>query len=177
MKIARDRSGLLKNFTALIAITFLFCLCSNICAAATISVSRDDLGFGNMRGPSEPVELELAKYGSYHNEITCTGPSGTTWYLKIWLPHPLSSGGYEIPNSNFKWRVTQVSGDSSDVGTYNEASYTEFSNQEVIAYTSGANGNSGNTVTIRFKYYLFVPDGQVTGFYDTPVRYKVTDQN
>lgn len=85
----------------------VFAFVPSVYPAIEITTDHRALFFGPMQLGEEK---ELAEFGSYHNQITCSSNNKNTWYLKISLLGPLSSGAETIPPEYFKWQLTYTSG-------------------------------------------------------------------
>lgn len=139
-------------------------------AVFSLSVDSQPLSFDVM----DPGQTkELISQGNYHNEVTCQSTNGTTWYLKIHVTSPFTSGSGTIPLENFQWMLSEVqngTGSSQNIGVYNA-----FTTSPALVYISGSSDNSGNQVKARFKYQLILPANQTSGVYSTIVRYTLTE--
>ena len=138
-------------------------------AALDLSTDNRSLSFGLMQLSEQQT---LAQYGTYHNEVTCSSTNGITWYVKINLLQPLSSGGESIPIERFQWELVSTSGTGTIAHT---GQFTPFSLTPDLVYLSGANEASGEPVRLRFRYSLNIPDAQVHGVYSTTVRFTLTE--
>lgn len=141
------------------------------CAYPAIGITTDHraLFFGLMQLDQEE---ELAEFGTYHNQITCSSNNQNTWYLKISLLSPLSSGLDTIPLEYFKWQLAYTSG----IGTVvNPHQYKEFSLMPDTVYISGPQEATGTSITFQFKYYLKIPQIQASGTYNTTIRFTLTE--
>jgi hypothetical protein len=157
---------MLRIIFVLLLILSLSC---NAFAGLEISTDNRPLFFGLMQlGQAR----ELAQLGAYHNQITCSSTNGNTWYLKISLLGPLSLGSKTIPLGNFKWQLVGTSGTGTVVNPYIDK---DFSLVPDTVYISGTDEAAGTAVTFQFKYYLKIPDAQLSGVYNTTVRFTLME--
>ncbi len=148
------------------------CLLMAVPAFAGLEFSTDhrSLSFGLMRLGEEKI---LAQSGSFHNEVTCSSTGGNTWYLKISLLTPLSSGADEIPIEAFQWQLTRANGTGSVVS---QSQFRPFSLMPDLVYISGpGEETSGTPVRLQFRYSLAIPHTQTAGSYLTTVRFTLTE--
>ena len=138
-------------------------------AALEVSTDKKAISFGLMYLGDDK---ELAQYGGYHNEITCSSTNGNTWYLKISLLKPLSSVQDSIPLEYFKWQLAASDGKSTPITQYQ---YREFSLFPELVYISSPEENSGTPVHLQFKYRLEIPEAQTAGSYQTVIRFTITE--
>lgn len=138
-------------------------------ASIEISTDHRPLTFSVMQLGEEK---ELAQVGAYHNQVTCSSTNGITWYLKISVLQPLTSGQDSIPLENFKWQLVWTNGTGSIASHYQFKPFSLFPD---IVYMSGPNEAAGNTINFQFKYYLKIPDAQINGVYSTTIRYTLTE--
>lgn len=149
----------------------IFFLCGAGAAYSGIAISTDhrSIFFGLMESGQEK---ELAEFGTYHNQITCSSTNGYAWYLKISVLGPLASGAEMIPLENFKWKLAFTDG----VGTVpNLYEYKAFNVFPELVYISGPDEATGRSVRFQFKYNLSVPEIQVSGNYNTRIRFTLTE--
>lgn len=141
------------------------------CAYPAIGITTDhrSLFFGPMQLGQEK---ELAEFGTYHNQITCSSTNQNTWYLKIGLLSPLSSGAETIPLENFQWQLDYTNGIGTQV---NPHQYKEFSLIPEPVYISGPQEATGSSITFQFRYYLKIPQVQASGTYNTTIRFTLTE--
>lgn len=142
---------------------------SSAYAAIEISTDHRPIFFGPMQLDEEK---ELAQLGSYHNQITCSSTNANTWYLKINLLQPLTSGTQTIPLEYFKWQLTWTDGKGTVVNPYQ---FKEFRLFPDLVYISGQDEATGNSINFQFKYYLKIPENQVSGAYNTTIRFTLTE--
>ena len=138
-------------------------------AALTITTDHRTIAFGVMQLGEEK---RLAQLGSYQNQITCSSTNGQSWYLKMHLLQPLSSGAETIPLEQFTWRVTSPNGKGT-LAAPNQ--FAPFSLTPQLVYISGANEASGDAIVLQFTYSLRIPDAQVSGIYQTLIRFTLTE--
>ena len=140
-------------------------------AVADLELSTDHraLFFGLMQ-PGE--EKMLAEAGTFHNEIACASTGGSTWYVKISILQPLSSGMDEIPLESFGWQLTRTDGSGSVVTTGELRSFTLTPD---LVYISGPGEGSGQPVHFQFRYSLKIPEEQMGGVYHTTIRFTFTE--
>src|SRR3989338_2290328 len=138
-------------------------------AALELSTDHRPLFFGLMQ-PGE--EKALAQSGSFHTEVTCASTGGVTWYLKISLLQPLTSGAESIPFENVGWQVTRTDGNGTVV-TPNQ--FQSFSATPNLVYISGPGEADGRPVRIQFRYLLKLPEAQVSGAYQANIRFTLTE--
>lgn len=148
----------------------IFGLNSAAHGAIEISIDHRALFFGVMQLGEEK---ELADSGTYHNQISCSSTNGKPWYLKIGLLQPLTSGSESIPVENFKWQLVWTDGLGMRVSDPHQ--FKEFSVFADLVYTSAADEASGNPVNFQFKYYLKIPQAQISGVYNTIIRFTLTE--
>ncbi len=138
-------------------------------AALTLTTDHRSVSFGLMQLDEEKT---LAQQGSFHNQITCASTGGRLWYLKIHVLQPLTAGAETIPLEAFKWAVTTPNG-KGNVARSNQL--TPFSLVPDLVYISGANETTGTAVTFQFRYSLKIPSAQLTGVYNTTIRFTFTE--
>jgi len=138
-------------------------------AALTLTTDHRSVSFGLMQLDEEKT---LAEQGSFHNQITCASTGGRLWYLKIHVLQPLTAGAETVPLEAFKWAVTTPNG-KGNVAHSNQL--TPFNVVPDLVYISGANEAAGTTVTFQFRYSLKVPSAQLTGVYNTTIRFTFTE--
>ena len=152
---------------------FFLCLCgvlvSSAFAGLGLSTDHRSLFFGLMQLGEEKT---LAQSGSFQNEVICTSTSGVSWYLKISLLRPLTSGADSIPLENFGWQVTRTDGHGTVV---NPSQSRGFGLTPDLVYISGPGDADGRPVRIQFRYMLKIPDAQVSGVYQTTIRFTLTE--
>ncbi|OIO32729.1 MAG: hypothetical protein AUJ70_04885 [Candidatus Omnitrophica bacterium CG1_02_40_15] len=153
-----------------IFITLLLVSITTICLAGEFTMSTDtsNVSFGEM-AIGDWKELGG---GTYHNQLTCKSTNGKTWYVKIYVLAPLTSGTKTINNSYFKYMPGWTNGTGS---VQNQYSFIAFSGISSLVYVSGPDDNSGSDVYLQFKYGLSIPANQVAGIYNTTVRYVMTE--
>jgi len=138
-------------------------------AAMELRTDNRSLSFGLM-GLGE--EKTLSDSGSYHNEIFCASSGGRTWYLKVGVLQPLSSGPDEIPLERFGWQLASVDGTGNGAGP---GEIQPFDVVPALVYVSGTDENDGRPVRLRFRYHLSLPEVQVSGSYHTTIRFTLTE--
>ena len=138
-------------------------------AAMEFSTDHRSLFFGLMQPGEEKI---LAQSGSFHTEVTCTSTSGMTWYLKVSLLQPMTSGGESIPLEGFGWQVTRSDGTGTVVSP-NE--FRNFSTTPDLVYISGPGDADGRPVRLQFRYQLKLPEAQVSGAYHANIRFTLTE--
>jgi len=137
--------------------------------AIEITTDHRALFFGVMQLGQEK---ELADFGNYHNQIACSSTNKNTWYLKISLLSPLSSGQDTIPPEYFLWQLAYTDG----VGIVaNPHQYKEFSLMPDLVYMSGPDEATDRSVNFQFKYNLKVPQVQSSGTYSTTIRFTLME--
>ena len=149
-------------------------LCTMMCAAvveAAFDVSTDHrpVFFGLMQLGEDET---LAQFGTYHHQLTVTSNNGRSWYLKISVLTPLSSGAETIPLDQFQWELVSTTGNGTIAHPH---AWTPFSLIPEIVYFSGAGEASGTAVSLQFRYRLQVPQAQVSGIYQTTIRFTLTE--
>lgn len=154
-----------------IIVTLILVLSLSFSASAAIEISTDhrSLFFGLMQLGEEK---ELTQLGIYHNQITCSSTNGNSWYLKISLLKPLTSGEETIPFEDFKWQLVWTNGKGTVVNPYQ---FKEFSLVPDLVYISGADEAGGSSINFQFKYYLKIPEVQTSGVYNTTIRFTLTE--
>jgi hypothetical protein len=157
----------MKKIALIALMIFIFSLSAY--AALEISTDHRSLFFGLMKLGEEKG---LAQLGVYHNQITCSSTNGNTWYLKINLLQPLSFAGETIPLENFQWQLVWTNGNGTQVGNYQ---YKPFSLFPDLVYTSGPGEASGQGINFQFKYSLKIPEVQLSGVYNTAIRFTLTE--
>ena len=159
-----------KFFPSLLCLMlFLLSWQTIVYAVLEISIDKQPLAFGFMQLGEEK---ELNQYGGYHQEIVCSSTDGNTWYLKINLLKPLSSGQDAIPLENFKWQLVYSSGKGRIANLYE---YKEFSLFPDLVYISASDENAGESISLQFKYLLEIPEVQTAGSYNTVIRFTLTE--
>ena len=145
-----------------------FCLCMTASAEAALELTTDHrpLAFGLMKGGGENT---LTQSGS---DVTCLSTGGRTWYLKISLLRPLTSGAAEIPPEQLAWQVTRADGTGTVVST---SEFRGFSMVPDLVYISGAGEADGQPVRFQFRYRLQIPDAQASGTYQAAIRFTLTE--
>lgn len=143
---------------------------TTICLAGDFTMSTDtsNIPFGKM----DIGEWKEKGGGSYHNQLTCKSTKSKTWYIKIYVLAPLTSGTKTIDNSNFKYMPGWTNGTGN---VQNQYSYNAFTAIPALVYISGPDDNSGNEIYIQFKYGLSIPANQIAGIYNTTVQYVMTE--
>lgn len=152
-----------------IILVILLSVFSRSYASIEISTDHRSLFFGLMQLGQEK---ELAQSGTYHNQVTCSSTNGNTWYLKISLLHRLSSAEETIPLEYFKWQLVWTNGSGTVVNPYQ---FKTFSLIPDLVYISGSGESGGSLVNLQFKYSLKVPDTQLSGTYNTTIRFTLTE--
>lgn len=154
-----------------IAFSLALILSLSCTAYATIEISTDHRAlFFDVMQLGE--EKELAQLGGYHNQITCSSTNGNTWYLKINLLQPFTQGQETIPLESFKWQLAWTGGKGTLLSPYQ---FKPFSLIPDLVYISGANESAGAAIDFQFKYYLKIPETQVSGAYNTTIRFTLTE--
>lgn len=138
-------------------------------AALTLSTDHRSLFFGLMQLGEEKI---LANAGSHHNQVTVSSTSGRTWYLKISVLQPLSSGADTIPLEHFRWELVDTSGRGT-IASHHEP--RPFTLSPEMVYFSSPDEASGQSVQFRFRYLLTVPEAQVSGTYQTTIRFTLSE--
>jgi hypothetical protein len=150
---------------------FAWILALPIAGYASLELATDhrSLSFGAMQLGEEK---ELADFGGYQNEVTCRSTNGISWYLKINLLQPLSSGGDAIPAENLKWQLSWTNGNGTKPGGY---TFKGFSLMPDLVYISGPGESSGGSIRFQFKYSLKIPEIQHSGVYNATIRFTLTE--
>ena len=152
-----------------LAMTLLMAQATSASAALTLSTDHRALFFGVMQLDETK---ELAQAGSFHNEVTVVSDNGATWYLKIHVLRPLSSGGQDIPLENFQWQLDNTTGHGTAERRHE---FVPFRQTPDLVYLSGADEAMGAPVRFQFLYRLHVPETQSAGVYQTTVRFTLTE--
>lgn len=173
-----------RLYSYLIFIILIYSLKNSICNAeqetedvfaSVIVLSAFDINIDNNYlhfGQVEPGESVTLKEGAYYNEIKCISNKGFTYYIKIHiLDEIIGPTGSKIPASSFKWRVLTADGSGTVI-----SEWQEFSHGPALVYTSGAEDEIGNEVTIRFQYRLDLPPQAMGGHYSLRVAYMLTEE-
>ena len=147
----------------------VFLLASSVEAAIEITTDGRSLFFGLMQTGEEKT---LAEAGAFHNQVTVTTTSGRSWYLKISLLRPLSSGADLMPPETLQWQLTRTDGTGTEV---NRGQFRSFSLAPELVYISGSDEVDGRPVRLQFRYLLRVPQAQVSGVYSTSIRFTLTE--
>lgn len=152
-------------------VALLIGLCSAAAAEAALEFTTDNrqVAFGAMQLGEEKT---LAELGTYHNEITCTSSNGRTWYLKMNVISPLSSGADRISLERFTWEVVSTTGRGTLTHPHEPA---PFRLSPDLVYVSGADEASGQAVSFQFRYHLKMPDAQLSGIYHTTIRFTLAE--
>ena len=139
---------------------------------ATLALSTDHrpIVFGLMQLDEEKTVSEA---GNYQNELTCSSTNHRSWYLKIHLLQPFSSGSAVIPPEQLSWQATVVGGGQGALVLPNE--FTPFRLMPDLVYSSGAGENGGDQVKIQFRYRLRLPSQQRSGAYHTMIRFTLME--
>ncbi len=138
-------------------------------AAIEISTDHRQVSFGLMELGEEKI---LAHQGAYHNDITCSSTNGQSWYVKISVLQPLTSGAETIPLEQFHWQARTSNGQGT---LARQEEFTPFSLVPSLVYLSGPNEVTGQRVTLQFRYRLQIPERQVSGIYSTTIRFTLTE--
>ncbi len=145
--------------------------CGMAMAAIDMSLDRDMVDFRTMEiGQTS----EISDQGVYHNQLTCSSTNNKTWYLKVNMVRPFTSGAYTIPNEYFEWKVVDVI-DGRGIVTNGTNVPTPFRDNPSLVYTSDPLDNTGTEVKIRFRYILTIPKNQIAGSYFASVRWTMTE--
>ena len=147
----------------------ILCFCGVASAALELSTDHRPIAFGLMQLGEEKT---LAQSGSFHNEVSCSSTGGLTWYLKISLIQPLTSGREEIPLDQFSWQLTQTTGNGS---VAHQSRFQPFSLAPDLVYISGPGEENSAAVRFQFRYLLNIPEAQAAGVYSTTVRFTLTE--
>jgi hypothetical protein len=152
-------------------IIFLCILALPVLGHASLELATDhrSLFFGAMRLGEEK---ELADLGGYHNEIICRSTNGISWYLKVNLLQPLSSGADTIPPESLQWQLAWTNGNGTKPGAY---AFKGFSLMPDLVYISGPGESSGSNIRFQFKYSLKIPEIQHSGVYNAIIRFTLTE--
>ncbi len=139
-------------------------------ALATFDISIQDnnnlLGFGAMETGEEKT---LSEKGGYHHQINFNSNTGRTWYFKVQMVRPFTSGVYTIPQENFQWIVEELR-NGQGVISANIGNPEPFSTFPVLVYASSQNDNTGTQVEMRLSYELKIPENQAAGAYTAHIR-------
>jgi len=131
-----------------------------------VSLDNADVNFGYVE-PGKSVEL---KPDTYYNAVTCNSNKGRAWYLKLSILGEVIGPTTNIPLDSFKWLVFKAIGDGAAVEGWQPLAETPL-----VAYTSAGRDNTGEEVTIQFKYKLDLPGTAMAGNYRTKILYTMTD--
>ena len=138
-------------------------------AALTLTTDNRSLFFGVM---SLDESKELAQFGSYHNEITCSSSNGQTWYLKVQVLDPLRAGGEVMPPGQLEWQMETPDG----IGSLSHPNdYAPMTVMPQLVYISGPNEAAGANIRLRFKYRMTVPEAQISGVYQATIRFTLNE--
>ena len=152
-----------------LAMTLFITQAAGASAALTFSTDHRALFFGVMQLDETK---ELAQSGSFHNDVTVVSDNGATWYLKIHVLRPLSSGDQDIPLENFQWQLDNTTGHGT---VQRRHEFVPFRQTPDLVYLSGADEAAGTAVHFQFLYRLHVPETQPAGVYQTTVRFTLTE--
>ena len=159
----------MRAIVLLLSAIVMACGAGSALAAIELSTDHRPVAFGLVQLGEERT---LAQLGSFHNEITCTSTDGRAWYLKISLLSPLSSGAETIPIERLGWQLVSSTGR----GTVTRPNtFTPFSLIPDLVYVSNPDEAAGVPLTFRFAYSLAVPEEQVSGIYQTTIRFTLTE--
>ena len=161
------KKNLIRTIFFIIGIIFIS---TSAYAEFELIVDGDIIDFGFM---DINETKELHDEGFYHNQVACISDNNNTWYLKVHLAEPFSSGMYFIPYENFKWQVSSVI--NGDGIICNRDIFKGFLDVPALVYTSGPNDTNGGAVKIRFEYRISIPRGQAPGNYRAIVRYTMIE--
>jgi hypothetical protein len=153
----------------IVTLILVLCLYFPVYGAIEISTDHRALFFGPMQLGEEK---ELTQSGSYHNQITCSSSNGNTWYLKISLLQSLNSGIETIPLECFKWQLVWTNGKGTIPNPYR---FKEFGLFPDLVYISASDEATGNLINFQFKYYLKIPETQLSGVYNTTIRFTLVE--
>jgi hypothetical protein len=138
-------------------------------AALEVSTDHRSLFFGLMQ-PGE--RKTLAERGAFHNTVTVTSTGGRTWYLKISLLRPLSSGAETIPLERLRWQLIRTDG----IGTAaSQREFRSFSLVPDLVYIAAPGEADGRPVRFEFSYALELPEAVASGVYSTTIRFTLTE--
>jgi hypothetical protein len=132
----------------------------------TLQTNNSMLSFGTVKNG------EWKETGNSDYQVTCQSSGEKTWYLKMQLVLPLSSGAYSIEAENFKWMAAWTDGRGMPSNQYQ---YNDFTVMPMLVYTSGNTDNTGNVVNIQLKFGILIPNDQISGNYSGVVRYVMTE--
>ena len=136
-----------------------------------MSLDRDMVDFRTMENGQT---AEISDQGSYHNQVTLSSTNNKTWYLKVNLIRPFTSGVNTIPNEYFEWKAVDVI-TGKGIVTNGVNVPTPFRDAPSLVYTSDPVDNTGNEVNIRFRYILTIPKNQIAGNYFASIRWTMTE--
>lgn len=118
---------------------------------------------------------ELAEKGGYQHEVRCTSDNENTWYLKLQVIRPFTSGVHAIPMKNFFVIVQdRVTGEGSVTHGINRELPLEATS--TLIYTSSGDDNTGTRVDLRMRYRLEIPRNQVAGSYTAQFQYVMVEK-
>ncbi|MBI3322035.1 MAG: hypothetical protein HYZ91_07205 [Candidatus Omnitrophica bacterium] len=137
--------------------------------ALEIATDHRQVAFGRMQLGEEKV---LAQFASSHNRVICASTNGQTWYLKISVIQPLASGAETIPLEALTWQLASTSGHGTVV---NGHAFSPFRLIPETVYISGPGEADGVSVSFDFRYALTIPTQQLSGIYQTTVRFTFTE--
>ena len=162
-----------RRLTSVLALCAMVSLCGVLqtTAFASLELFTDNrsLFFGLMKVGEHKT---LSDSGSYHNQVICASTGEATWYLKVNLLQPLTSGGEQIPLEHFTWQLSRVDGNGR---VAQQSRPRSFSLSPDLVYLSGPGEASGTPVTLKFQYSLTIPEAQVAGVYQTTIRFTMTE--
>ncbi len=115
---------------------------------------------------------ELAQSATFHNTITCSSDNGRAWHLKVHVLQPMAFGTEAIPVEAMQWQLESTTGIGA---TPTLRRYVPFELTPALVYISGADEAAGTSVQFHFKYSLTIPEEQVSGSYQTTIRFTLTE--
>lgn len=120
--------------------------------------------------PGGWAELSSAISPGNHHRVNMKTNDGSTWYFKMNLSGPLTSGSNTIPVASVKFSGQVFDGnDETTTGTNgtDTVGWNDFSVTPITVYTSGPDESSNlpNGHNAYLRYALAVPTGAAAGTY------------
>ena len=113
----------------------------------------------------QEIRVVYDRLGSDLTNAIVFDPSG------VWQPE-MAFGTEAIPVESLQWELESTTG----IGTTPTLRrYVPFELTPSLVYISGAGEATGTTVQFHFKYALTIPEEQVSGTYQTTIRFTLTE--
>ena len=153
-------------FSMMLLLLLVMGLATPAFAALELTTDHRSLAFGLMEGGDEKT---LTQTGG---EVTCLSTGGRTWYLKVHLLRPLTSGAGDISPEQLSWQVVRVDGTGTVASSSDFRSFSLFPD---LVYISGSGEGAGQPVRFQLRYRLQIPEAQPSGSYQAAIRFTLTE--